>query len=129
MKKGFTLIETLIVATMIGILVVILIPQYKYSVIRAREAVLKEDLFQMRDAISKFFYDKKKYPASLEDLVAYRYLRKMPEDPFIHTAAWEPVYTEPIEGEEYDPETAQGIIDVRSLNQGTALDGTKYADW
>ena len=129
MKKGFTLIETLIVATMIGILVVILIPQYKYSVIRAREAVLKEDLFQMRDCISKFFYDKKKYPSSLDDLVTYRYLRKVPEDPFMRTAAWEPVHAEPIAGEEYDPETAQGIIDVKSQNQGTALDGTKYADW
>ena len=129
MKKGFTLIETLIVATMIGILVVILIPQYKYSVIRAREAVLKEDLFQMRDAISKFFYDKKKYPDSLEDLVSYRYLRKVPEDPFMRTATWEPVHAEPIAGEEYDPETAQGIIDVKTLNPGTALDGTKYADW
>lgn len=129
MKKGFTLIETLIVATMIGILVVILIPQYKYSVIRAREAVLKEDLFQMRDAISKFFYDKKKYPSSLDDLVTYRYLRKVPEDPFLHAAAWDPVHAEPIEGEEFDPETAQGIIDIKSLNQAAALDGTKYSDW
>lgn len=129
MKRGFTLIEVLIVATMIGILVIILIPQYKYSVIRAREAVLKEDLFQMRDAINKFFYDKKKYPNSLEEMVTYRYLRKVPEDPFTRSASWEVIHTEPIAGEEYDPETAQGILDVKTLNRGTALDGTKYADW
>ena len=68
-KKGFTLIEVLIVVTLIGILVAILVPQYKYSVLRAKEAVLKENLFQVRDAINKYYFDKKKYPSALEDLV------------------------------------------------------------
>jgi general secretion pathway protein G len=128
-RKGFTLIEILIVVTLIGILVAILVPQYKYSVLRAKEAVLKEDLFQMRDAINKYYFDKKKYPAGLEDLVTARYLREVPVDPISKLREWKLVMFEPLEGEEYDPEEAQGVVDVKSLSQGTALDGTPYADW
>lgn len=128
-KKGFTLIEILIVVTLIGILVAIMVPQYKYSVIRAREAVLKENLFQIRDAISKYSFDKKKYPSSLEDLVAARYLREVPFDPVFKKNEWQLVMGEPQEGEEFDPELAQGVVDVKSLSQAVALDGTPYADW
>ena len=128
-KKGFTLIEMLIVVSMIGILVVILIPQYKYSVLRAKEAVLKENLFQIRDAINKFYTDKKKYPAGLDDLVSSRYLRDIPYDPIGHSRQWQTVMAEPLEGEEFDPEALTGVIDVKSLSQATALDGTLYADW
>jgi general secretion pathway protein G len=128
-KKGFTLIEILIVVTLIGILVAILVPQYKYSVLRAKEAVLKEDLFQMRDAINKYYFDKKKYPAGLEDLVSSRYLREVPVDPISKQREWKLVMIEPQEGEEYDPEEMQGVVDVRSLSQAKALDGTLYADW
>jgi general secretion pathway protein G len=128
-KKGFTLIEILIVVTLIGILVAILIPQYKYSVLRAKEAVLKENLFQLRDAINKYYFDKKKYPAGLEDLVSARYLREIPLDPISKSRGWKLVMAEPLEGEEPDPEALQGIIDVRSLSQATALDGTPYAEW
>jgi len=128
-KKGFTLIEVLIVVTLIGILVAILVPQYKYSVLRAKEAVLKENLFQLRDAINKYYFDKKKYPAALEDLVTGRYLREIPLDPINKTREWHLVMAEPLEGEEPDPEALQGIIDVRSLSQGTALDGSPYAEW
>ena len=128
-KKGFTLIEILIVVTMIGILVAILVPQYKYSVIRAREAVLKENLFQVRDAINKYFFDKKKYPSGLEDLVAARYLREIPFDPIVKKREWQLVTAEPIEGEEYDPEVDQGIVDIKSLSTATSLDGTPYAEW
>lgn len=128
-KKGFTLLETLIVITMIGILVGILVPQYRTSVVRAREAVLKENLFQMRDAINKYYFDKKKYPASLDDLVTNRYLRAVPVDPILRRTEWELVHYEPIEGEEFDPEMAEGVVDVRSLSQGTALDGSAYNTW
>ena len=128
-KKGFTLIEVLIVVTLIGILVAILVPQYKYSVLRAKEAVLKENLFQIRDAINKYFSDKKKYPVGLEDLVTGRYLREIPVDPVSRLREWKLVMAEPLEGEEYDPEEMQGVIDVKSLSQATALDGTPYADW
>lgn len=128
-KKGFTLVEILIVVTLIGILVAIMTPQYKYSVIRAREAVLKENLFQVRDAINKYFCDKKKYPGSLEDLVTARYLRGVPVDPVLKKKEWRLVMAEPLEGEEFDPEEAQGIVDVRSLAPGNSLDGSPYAEW
>jgi len=129
MKRGFTLIEALIVISMIGILAAILIPQYKSSVVRTREAVLKEDLFLMRDAINHFFADKKKYPTSLDDLVAFRYLREIPVDPLTRSRNWQPEYAEPAEGEEYDPEVDQGVVGVKSASQGTALDGSQYRDW
>lgn len=128
-KRGFTLVEILIVVTLIGILVAIMTPQYKYSVIRAREAVLKENLFQVRDAINKYFYDKKKYPASLEDLVSARYLREVPVDPVLRKKEWRLVLVEPLEGEEFDPEEAQGIVDVKSLASGNSLDGSPYGEW
>ena len=128
-KKGFTLIEMLIVVTLIGILVAILVPQYKYSVLRAKEAVLKENLFQVRDAINKYYFDKKKYPSGLEDLVTARYLREVPFDPIVKKHEWQLVMIEPLEGEEFDPEAAQGVIDVKSLSQAISLDGAPYADW
>jgi len=128
-KKGFTLIEMLIVVTIIGILVSILVPQYKYSVLRAKEAVLKENLFQIRDAINKYCFDKKKYPSSLDDLVSSRYLRDIPFYPISKTKEWQLLRAEPLEGEEFGPETDPGVLDVKSLSKATALDGTLYADW
>jgi len=129
MKRGFTLIEALIVLTLIGILVSILVPQYRSSVIRAKEAVLKENLFQMRDAINKFYTDKKKYPTSLEELAANRYLRDVPVDPFTKNKEWELIHAEPGEEEDYDPEIHEGIVDVKSRAKGVALDGSTYTQW
>lgn len=129
MKKGFTLVEIIIVLTLIGILVSIIVPVYRNSVIRAREAVLKENLFQIRDAISKFYYDKQKYPTTLEDLVTYKYLSKIPIDPFLNSDEWEPVHFEPVDMEDFDPEISEGIIDIKSRSQKIALDGTAYAEW
>ncbi len=128
-QRGFTLIEALIVITLIGILAGIMIPQYKYAVLRTREAVLKENLFQIRDAINKHYFDKKKYPPSLEDLVSARYLREVPFDPIFKQREWRLVRLEPQEGEELDAEEMQGVIDVKSLSEATALDGTLYAEW
>jgi general secretion pathway protein G len=129
MKKGFTLVEVIIVVTLIGILVAIIVPVYRNSVIRAREAVLKENLFQIRDAISKYYYDKQKYPTSLEDLVTYKYLSKIPIDPFLNSDVWEPVHFEPVDMEDFDPEITEGIIDIKCRSEKMALDGTAYADW
>jgi general secretion pathway protein G len=97
--------------------------------LRAKEAVLKENLFQLRDAINKYYADKKKYPAGLEDLVSFRYLRDIPYDPIHRSRQWQTVTAEPLEGEEFDPEAFSGIIDVKSLSQATALDGSLYANW
>ena len=129
MKRGFTLIEILLVVTLIGILLSIVIPQYRVSVIRAREAVLKENLFQMRDAIQKYHLDKKKHPTSFEDLVSGRYLRAVPLNPFSGRADWEPVYYETAADDDYDPELSEAIVDLRSGHRGRALDGSLYEEW
>lgn len=129
MNKGFNLVEVLIVMVIIGILVTIIIPSYKQSVQRTKEAVLKENLFQIRDAINKYYFDKKKYPTSLTDLVANRYLRDIPVDPITNQKSWKLIHFEPAEGEDFDPELMEGIIDVSSLATGQALDGSKYSDW
>ncbi|HLP44811.1 MAG TPA: type II secretion system protein [Candidatus Deferrimicrobium sp.] len=129
MKKGFTLVEILIVVAIIGILVVMVLPSHKTVVIRAKEAVLKENLFQIRDAINKYYFDKKKYPPSLEELVTTKYLRKVPEDPFLRTNEWRLKHFEPEDMEDFDPEITEGIIDVSSMNENTALDGSKYNEW
>ena len=128
-KKGFTLVEILIVVTLIGILVVMVLPTHRTAVKRAKESVLKENLFQIRDAISKYYYDKKKYPTSLEDLMTAKYLRKVPVDPITKSEEWALIRFEPEEMEDFDPEIAEGIIDVHSLSQMTALDGSKYSEW
>ncbi len=129
MRKGFTLVEILIVMAIIGILLSIIIPNYSSSVKRAKEAVLKENLFIIRDAIDKFYLDKKKYPTSLEDLITNKYLKKTPYDPFLKSREWRLIHYEPEEMEDFDPEIADAIIDVKSMATGTGLDGTKYENW
>lgn len=123
-NKGFTLIEILIVFTLMALLASIAVPNYQRSVTRAKEATLKEDLFQMRDAIDQYYADTGSYPATLEDLTDKKYIRKVPEDPF--TKSSDDWYFE------YDysgEESEGGIIDVMSSNEGTALDGTHYNEW
>jgi general secretion pathway protein G len=100
--------------------------QYRYSVIRAREAVLKEDLFRLRDAIDQYHADRNHYPPRLDDLVTDGYLRQIPVDPMTDsTATWQGVPAEPQPGDEFDP----GIYDVKSGSEGIAMDGTRYTDW
>ena len=126
-ERGFTLIEVLIVVTLLVILASIGMPQYRNSVLRAREAVLREDLWRMRDAIDQYYADKNKYPASLETLVTDGYMRRIPEDPITHTAdTWQ---TEPAEADPANPTAEPGIYNVKSGAQGTALDGSSYSDW
>ncbi len=128
-KKGFTLIEITIVVVLIGILVAIIIPIYRTAILRGKESVLKENLFQIRDAINKFYTDKTKYPTSLEELVDFKYLRKVPYDPIAKTNEWELVRFEPEEMEDFDPEIAEGITDVKSTSGKTALSGEAYNEW
>ncbi len=129
MKRGFTLVEILIVMTIIGILLSIVIPQYKNSIIKAKEAVLKENLFQIRDSISKYYKDKNKYPASLEDLVIAKYLRSVPVDPFSNEPDWQLIRNEPIDFEDFDLEDAEGIIDVKSKSSNPREEGKGYGEW
>lgn len=129
MKKGFTLVEILIVMTIIGILLSIVIPQYKNSIIKAKEAVLKENLYQLRDSISKYYKDKNKYPVSLEELVISKYLRSVPIDPFSNKPNWELTRNEPVDFEDFDLDDADGIIDVKSRSKSPREDGKSYSEW
>lgn len=127
MSSGFTLIELLVVMTLIVILATMGMTQYRASVVRSREAVLKEDLFRMRDAIDQHYADKGQYPETLEALASTGYIRKIPVDPFTDSASsWQAVPSEP---DPNNPTAAPGIYDVKSGSEATALDGTKYADW
>ena len=126
-ERGFTLIEVLIVVTLLVILASIGMPQYRHSVLRAREAVLREDLWRMRDAIDQFYADKNKWPPSLQDLVSDGYLREIPKDPITDsTESW---VTEPADADPANPAAEPGIDNVKSGAEGQGLDGTNYADW
>jgi general secretion pathway protein G len=126
-KAGFTLIELLIVITLISLLATMGVVQYRNSVQSTREAILRTDLFRMRDAIDQYYADKTKYPASLEALVSDGYMRKIPEDPITQSAdTWQTVPAEP---DPSNPSAEPGIYDVKSGATGTALDGTSYADF
>lgn len=124
---GFTLIEVLIVITLIVVLASMGMASYTNSVQRSREAVLREDLFRMRDAIDQYYADKNKYPQALSDLVTEKYLREIPKDPTTNSAdTWTTI---PAEVDASNPAAEPGVYDVKSGSEGTSLDGTKYADW
>ena len=123
---GWTLAEMLIVISLVVIMAGIAVVSYGTAVRRSREAVLKEDLFRMRDAIDQHYADRNEYPGSLDMLVDEGYLRSIPVDPFTDSnATWQPVLAE------FDPTNplSQGIFDVRSGAQNQALDGSNYAEW
>ena len=125
--RGFTLIELLVVLSIIIILASMGLTQYRNSIVRANEAVLKEDLFRMRDSIDQYYADKGKYPSSIDELVSSGYIRRMPEDPFTKSSSsWQSVPAEP---DPNNPTAELGIFDIKSGSDGTALDGTKYSDW
>ena len=126
-ERGFTLIELLVVIALISILAAMGVVQYRNSIQSTKESVLKTDLFRMRDAIDQYYADKNKYPASLDALVSEGYLRKIPEDPITKSAdTWQ---TTPAEPDPSNPTAEPGIYDVKSGAQGTAIDGSSYADW
>jgi general secretion pathway protein G len=128
-RKGFTLIEMIIVFTMIGILVGLALPQFKNAAVKARESTLKESLFTVRKLIDQYYSDKHKYPLSLQTLVDEGYLRKKPVDPLTGSAdTWVEVREEPA-ADEIEPGYVPGITDIRSGSERTALDGTPYSTW
>lgn len=121
-RKGFTLIELLVVLAIVATLLTLAVPRYFGSIDKSKEAVLKENLFQLRDAISRYHADKGRYPESLDALAADKYLRKVPIDPITDSAAsWIPVRSD-------DPNKT-GVYDVRSGAPGKAIDGSEYGQW
>ena len=119
---GFTLIELLLVLAVIATLLTIAVPRYWASLDRSKEAVLKENLYQMRDAIGKYYGDKGKYPESLEALASDKYLYKVPLDPITESATTWIIVPPP------DPQNT-GVYDVKSGAPGKALNGTEFATW
>jgi general secretion pathway protein G len=121
------MVELLVVMTLIVILATVGLAQYRTSVIHSREAVLKEDLFRLRDALDQYNADKGQYPETLEALVSSGYVRKIPVDPFTNSdSTWQTVPSEP---DPNNPTAASGVYDIRSGSEATALNGDKYADW
>jgi general secretion pathway protein G len=126
-SRGFTLIELMIVISLIAILVAIAVPNYNQSLLRAKESVLRQDLFQLRSLISQYTLDKQKAPQSLDDLVQAGYIKQIPNDPTTGKPDWT---VDQEENTIMDPsQTDTGIDDVHSSSTGTGTDGTAYNTW
>jgi general secretion pathway protein G len=120
--RGFTLIELMVVMTIIALLLSIALPRYFNHLDRSRETILQQDLAVMRDAIDKFHGDRDRYPESLDELVETRYLRSLPVDPLTDRAdTWQIIAPE--------DSTVGGVYDIKSGAPGAARDGSNYADW
>ncbi|MGA8617446.1 MAG: prepilin-type N-terminal cleavage/methylation domain-containing protein [Candidatus Sulfotelmatobacter sp.] len=125
-SAGFTLLEMMIVMIIMGVLMSIALPIYNQSLVRSREAVLRQDLFTLRSLISQYTLDKQKAPQSLDDLVQGGYLKVIPKDPMTNEANWEVVQEDILlTVDQQDP----GISDVHSASSATATDGTAYSSW
>ncbi len=135
-QRGFTLIELIVVVTIIGILAGVAISNVRYAQQKTREAALRHDLFEIRKAIDDYYADKQKYPESLQTLVADHYLRSLPKDPITQHSDWVevPASTDPNDPAAIDTSgdnaaLTPGIIDVHSAAPGNAMDGTPYKDF
>jgi len=123
---GFTLLEMMIVIIIMGILLSIALPIYNQALVRARESVLKNDLFELRKLISQYTLDKQKAPQSLDDLVSGGYIKAIPKDPMTGETNWEVVQEDVLlTVDQQDP----GIDDVKSASTATSSEGSSYHDW
>jgi general secretion pathway protein G len=126
-RFGFTLVELMIVMAIIAILMSVAIPIYSRSIVRAKESVLKNNLFTMRTVIDEYTYDKQKAPQTLNDLVSDGYMRQIPVDPITGTAdSWRVIMED---ASNTVNQSEPGIFDVRSGSDKTSLEGNPYSEW
>jgi general secretion pathway protein G len=124
-QAGFTLIELIVVMSILSVLAAIALPRFEVTVIRAREAVLLENLFQLRDRLDQYQLDQGRYPGSLDDLVEAGYLREIPKDPITQMSEWTTVAAEPDD----DLGGDSGVFDVHSTSEELGLNGVPYSEW
>jgi general secretion pathway protein G len=125
-NSGYTLLEMMIVIVIIGILLSIALPIYNQSILRSRESVLHNDLFELRKLITQYTLDKQKAPQSLDDLVQGGYIKTIPKDPMTNEANWEAPTCDELESvDQQDP----GICDVHSASSAISSEGTAYSTW
>ncbi|HLQ52002.1 MAG TPA: type II secretion system protein [Terriglobales bacterium] len=124
-QRGFTLIELLIVISLVLILLSFAIPNYRQSVVLAKETVLKDDLFTLRRTIDEFTYDRKRAPQSLDELVQTGYLKQIPKDPITNAPNWDPI----MEVDAISEGVEIGIADIHSHSELLSTQGTAYNSW
>ena len=125
--RGFTFVELMVVVTIVVILISMAIPIYQRSILRAKESVLKNNLFTLRTCIDNYTYDKQKAPQQLQDLVSEGYLQKIPVDPMTGSnQGWRTIMED---ASQSVSQSEPGIFDVKGSSDKMGLDGTPYADW
>ena len=125
-RRGYTLIELIIVMAIISILVSIAVPMYQKSLLRTKESMLHSHLFTLRTVIDEYTFDKKKAPTTLQDLVSEGYLRAVPIDPITGNDNWRTINEDSLIAVD---QTQPGIYNVQSLSDLTSLEGTPYSQW
>ncbi len=126
-RAGFTIMELMVSMAIVLVIISVAVPLYQKSVIRARESVLRQNLFSLRTVIDEYTYDKQKAPQQLDDLVREGYLRQMPLDPIAgNSTSWKIIMED---ASSSASQSEPGIFDVRSSSEKTSLEGTPYSEW